>query len=400
MKNNSLRTVMVARELIRYGSVSKEAPWRLIDCERGAFGTRAAPHRKGDEIHKLMDHSYNTFLAGHEMQEEMAKRLARFFNETGLRQISFDGLEGCWASGHGQYARTRYTKIWYDHLSGELKGRVITDASNPGHYFWHIYTRMNWGEPWYAGFRESQTQYRLKNQRYFYRNLMPGMLGWFKMTAETSLEDAEWLLARAAGFEAGFCLVTSPDIVRQNGTGDRVLAAIKEWEAARMAGAFSAEQRRGLRDIKKEFHLEPAGGKVWDFFPVQSVKSAYKKQDSTLELQNPHKGQPLQFIFQAAGDTRASDLSLEIDDSGEVTIPISLEAGNILKYVGGKNAVLHDSRFNVIKSVDIDPAGLFINEGLHTIRVRCRFTGGKDPTLKAEYRMIGSAERIHGQRRQ
>ena len=46
-------------------------------------------------------------------------------------------------------------------------GQVINDASNPGHFNWHIYTRMNWGEPWYAGFRESQTLYRFKNQVLF-----------------------------------------------------------------------------------------------------------------------------------------------------------------------------------------------------------------------------------------
>jgi RNA polymerase sigma factor (sigma-70 family) len=131
----------------------------------------------------------------------VARRLADLFNQTGLMQISFDGLEGNWSTGMGQYGRTLFVTTWYDHLRDDLRGRVINDASNPGHYFWHIYTRMNWGEPWYAGFRESQTEYRLKNQEYFRRNLMPCMLGWFNITAQTSLEDIEWLLARAAGFD-------------------------------------------------------------------------------------------------------------------------------------------------------------------------------------------------------
>jgi len=162
--NNHLKAVVVGNELIRYGGVSENAPWKLLDCQRGAFGTSPAAHKKGDAISKLADHAYKVFLTDAELTVEMSKNIARLFNETGLRQISFDGLEGCWSTGMGQYARTLFVKKWYDHLTDDLRGTVITDASNPGHYFWHIYTRMNWGEPWYAGFRESQTQYRLKNQ--------------------------------------------------------------------------------------------------------------------------------------------------------------------------------------------------------------------------------------------
>ena len=54
---------------------------------------------------------------------------------------------------------------------------------------------MNWGEPWYAGFRESQTEYRFNNQAYFQRNFMPGMLGWLGMTGTTGIAEIEWMVA-------------------------------------------------------------------------------------------------------------------------------------------------------------------------------------------------------------
>jgi hypothetical protein len=141
--------------------------------------------------------------------------------------------------------------------SPALRGQVINDASNPGHFNWHIYTRMNWGEPWYAGFRESQTQYRLKNQNYYARNLMPRMLGWFQMNAETTLEDAEWLLARAAGFDAGFCLVTSPDTVRRNGAGDQHPRRHPPLGNRPPGRAFPEQAKAALRDIQHEFHSRP-----------------------------------------------------------------------------------------------------------------------------------------------
>ena len=97
----------------------------------------------------------------------MAKNLAALYTHTGLRQISFDGLEGNRSTGMGNYGELLFTSSWYKSLSDTLKSHLIIDASRTTHFFWHTYSRMNWGEPWYAGFRESQTEYRLKNQAYF-----------------------------------------------------------------------------------------------------------------------------------------------------------------------------------------------------------------------------------------
>ena len=193
-------------------------------------------------------------------------------------------MEGNFSTGLGQYGRTLFTTSWYERLDSQLKGTIINDASNPGHFNWHVYTRMNWGEPWYAGFRESQTQYRLKNQDYFSRNLMPHMLGWFALREETSVEDAEWLLARAAGFDAGFALAMSLDSNAQQAadgssvgkisenTGN-ILEAISLWETARMSKAFPEDIKLNLQDINQEFHLDEIPGikNQWELLKLQSL---------------------------------------------------------------------------------------------------------------------------------
>ena len=56
-KNNTLKSAVIGNEIIRYGSVSASAPWKLIDCQRGSFGTKASSHNQGDSIGKLMDHA-------------------------------------------------------------------------------------------------------------------------------------------------------------------------------------------------------------------------------------------------------------------------------------------------------------------------------------------------------
>ena len=193
LQNNHLKTIQIGNELIQYSAVSDTTPWKLLGCQRGAWGTTRAIHNKGDNVELLADHGYKVFLTNPELSIEVASNIARLYNATGLRQISFDGLEGNRSTGMGNYGEILFTNAWYQKISPGIRKHYIADASRTSHYFWHIYTRMNWGEPWYAGFRESQTEYRLKNQAYFTRNLMPHMLGWFSLRPNTSPEDIEWI---------------------------------------------------------------------------------------------------------------------------------------------------------------------------------------------------------------
>jgi hypothetical protein len=162
MKNNNLKTIMIDHELIRYRSVSNEEPWTLHDCQRGAFHTVASNHTANTEISKLLDHPYKVFLTDANLTIEVSKNIAKLYNETGLRQISFDGLEGNRSTGLGTYGESLMPYTWYNSLKN--KQDLIIDASRTTHFFWHLYSRMNWGEPWYGDFRESQTENRLKNQ--------------------------------------------------------------------------------------------------------------------------------------------------------------------------------------------------------------------------------------------
>ncbi len=124
MKNNNLKTVMIGEELIRYGSVSEESPWQLLDCQRGAFDTKASSHQSGDKISKLLDHGYKVFLSDADLTKEMSVTMANLYNQTGLRQISFDGLEGNRSTGLGSYGESLMPYTWYTNLSDEL-GRTL-----------------------------------------------------------------------------------------------------------------------------------------------------------------------------------------------------------------------------------------------------------------------------------
>ncbi|MBL6845137.1 MAG: hypothetical protein ISQ73_17005 [Verrucomicrobiae bacterium] len=394
-KKTTMNTVRIGEELIRYQAVSAEAPWFLTGCQRGAWGTKAKDHDRSEKVAKLMDHGYRVFLSNTELSLEIARNIADLFNQTKLAQISFDGLEGNWSTGMGQYGRTLFTKAWFDHLKPALQGSVINDASNPGHFNWHIYTRMNWGEPWYAGFRESQTLYRLKNQAYYSRNLMPRMLGWFQMNAKTSVEDAEWLLARAAGFDAGFALATNPKTVQQNGLGIQVIEKIHQWETARMRGAFPEALKPELQQIEKEFELEASEDGSWQLYPVFSFKQSHQHNEqpgmiafSSYDFVNPHPEQALQFIIQSTGKSQAIDVTLEINSSITLDLRSSLKPGEILKYDGGPEIITYDASWHMLDKRAVNSQIMKIAQGPQSINLGYRFEGN-EPALKLEIRTIG-----------
>lgn len=391
LKNSNLKTVRIGDELIRYGGISESGPWQLFDCQRGQFGTNASAHEAGSEIFKLADHAYKVFLSNPELTLEIGKNLADLYNETGLRQISFDGLEGCRSTGMGNYGEILLTTTWYDHLSDDIKQHYIADASRTSHYFWHIYTRMNWGEPWYDGFRESQQEYRLKNQKYFKRNLMPGMLGWFLMRPGTSLEDIEWLLARSAGFDAGYAFVMNYEALEKNGNSERILELIGQWEKLRMDNAIPDSLKLLMQDVNNEFEHHNGN----EIVQINSNKFTYQNKEkqpgepaySTFTIESQWENSPLCFIISAHG-SQVMDISIEIDNYKTIDIPYWLADKEIFKYTGGNEIIIYDENWIQQERYKVSPDQFLIGKGEHTINFLCNFKGDKGE-VKIEFRTEG-----------
>nr|MBI1230224.1 hypothetical protein [Cytophagales bacterium] len=402
MKNNTLQAAVVGNEIIRYRALTNEESGTLTGVVRGAFGTTASAHEAGTPVGKLMDHGYKVFLSNAELSIEIAETLADLFNKTGLRQISFDGLEGVWSTGMGQYARSLFTKTWYDRLNPELQGQVINDASNPSHFNWHINTRYNWGEPWYAGFRESQTNYRLMNQDFYRRNLLPSMLGWFSMSDQTSIEDTEWLLARAAGFDAGFAFNVSFDNVEKNGHSDQIFDAIRQWERARMTGAFTPEQKLRMENIENEYHLESIKEGLWNLFPyhverfehIQRIRQPGEPVSSVFEFDNPFEPQSPQFIMKLGKGSAsgASKIILEINNFDTFELPLGIKPNQVLKFTGTGILELYDQNWNLLESQALGNTIPKFSSGVNSIHVDAKFDSSDGNVLNIEVKTIGEPE--------
>ena len=396
---NWLRTVMIGQELVRYGKVSERAPWRLTDCRRGAYGTQASAHAQGAEIAKLLDHPYKVFFPNYDMQHEIAVRLARLFNDTGIGHFDFDGHEGAWASGQGDFGLEVFAKTFYDHLDHP----VHNGTSNSQPFYWHINTCCNWGEPWYGGFRSSMAAYRINNQAMLERNFMPKMLGWFLLTPTTTLADIEWLMARSAGYHSGFAMATSLKSLRSNpGTAD-YLDAIRQWEALRMAGSFTQAQRERMRDTDNEFHLRTiseAQFMLHQFVKSEIFEYEYSQRQpgeptgKTWRYESAGEKQPLQFQMQVEGVGSIAHLKLEIDSYILFEIPGQVKGGQMLICDGTKRLRLYDEKGRQKKVVELSTALPMIPPGKHDVHVECDFNGDAAPVVKLQLKSLDRGEAV------
>ena len=398
---NELQTVVIGKELVRYRSVSTNAPWKLLDCQRGAYGTTASEHPRGSAAGKLMDHAYKVFFPNLELQREIARNLARVFNASGLSHMDFDGHEGCLAPGEGTYGNEVFAKEFYDHLDHT----VINGTSPPlSHFYWHINSYCNWGEPWYGGFRDSMQEYRINNQAFCERNFIPKMLGWYLLRTSTCLSDMEWMLARSAGFDSGFALATSLDALRKNTESGPILDALREWEKARRAGVFTPEQREALRNPKREFHLQTVSGGGWDLFPFHDsadfhhelvTRQPGEPTSVQWDVTNPDARQTVQIKLRVAGGGGSiRNPILEINRSATLQIPIEIQAGQSLLIESDAIVRLYDAKGSPVQSFPMKTALPMVQAGTNQISFDCEFQGDTPPKVSVTFKTRGNPTRV------
>lgn len=398
--NNNMHTVMIGDELIRYQSVTKKEPYVLTSCERGAFGTLPASHLKNDTVKKLIDHAYKVFFPNISMQREITVNLAKFFNETGISHLDFDGFEGCLASGEGDYAMCLWAEDFYRTIGHDW----VNGTSRSKPYYWYINTLCNWGEPWYGGFRESMQDYRISNQAMLERNYFPNMLGWYMLTKNTTLPEMEWMLARAAGWNAGFAMVVRMAAIAANPAGMELLDAIREWEKARLAGAFTPRQREMLKDPKNDFHLEKTVENEWNLYRFEKsptfVHEFTEKQPgeptaSTNEFSVDSFEQNLRFIIEVKGETgSAKKFTIQTDNFHEIKISDELKAGETMICDGSDVIRIYDEKGKLKSSVDLKGKIPRLQPGKHRISLDAEFSDGEAAKVEMVVKWMKNPEKI------
>ena len=231
---------------------------------------------------------------------------------------------------------------------------------------------------------------------------MPGMLGWFKMTPSTTIEDITWLMTRSAAYNAGFAFVTDLKTLEANGMTDEIFSILNVWESARLEGKFSKDLMVRMSDLSTEFKLERKDPDIMILTQIFSHRFLHESKTrqpgeplySTFSFDNNSHEQYLSFII-SAQNADISNIVLEINSHRTIKLPVNLKKGQTVKFMNQKTAILYDENWNEISSIPLDKAQFKLSKGQQSVTFDCSFSNTFDKAhAKIEFVLNGLAETI------
>jgi hypothetical protein len=308
--------------------------WRLSGCRRARNGSVAAAHPAGTAARGLLV-TYGTCFApdvDSPLFTQSAAALARLVNDARVARMSFDALEmsdylGYWGSNKYMTLAAR----GFDHA-------VACESSNGvPQYQWHIASYANVGEGMHTLPKAYFEGYLAGNCKASNAAFLPGALGAFTFRTDapehlaSSPDEWEWLLSKAAGYDAAFFFETDMKVFKGNGQTDCILSLVKNWEDARIARAFTDAQRERLREYEMSFRITP-GLERWSVMPLRIQKRFLKADGGATAINNPFAPQPLRFeirVLPAFDYADPRNLPLLPADLGQLRIAEGLSVRSV-----------------------------------------------------------------------
>ncbi len=425
LEGRPLNTVRIGDELITFAGYDRERRC-LFGCVRGAYGTHTAAHGAGDTVKRLWDHGYRTLFPDAALQAKMADHLADTLLACGITRTSFDGLEGCQYTGNGNYGTAEFVRRVLERC-GE---NMICDASMTSNYLWHALSYCNWGEPWYDSARRGGNyMQRVWQQKYFDDNLIPHMMGWYKIFdakgkfEATTPENMEYILSRMAAFDAGIALTLNSRVVRLHGLFDKYLDLIRLWEDFRYRADIPAHVLEKMREESIDWHLERTqdgwllvqqilhrqdldygdqnveteAGMIYQSGRTDAEEK-WKHHSSVYATNNGggEMADPLHFRIRVGhhGHGRMKDLAF-----GNLRFCFEAKGGDYLEFRGGTTLLHYDENFNLLEEICGGsaplPAHLLQPKGQHLNLLHLNYATDYDEAARYELTSISKRAEYH-----
>ena len=298
----------IGDELVTFGAISQESPWRFTKVQRGALGTKAAAHDTGAKARHLKE-CFGLLVPDPEstLFEEIARNHAEIVNSCGFDGIYLDAIDGssilrgpdeCW------YWADKFVFAIQKHLNRP----VGMEMSAMWHHFWQYRTRWQaWDYPQRGHKRFIDIHADSVNGGL----LLPLHLGWWNFQhfnppqVEPTYPDViEYLGAKLIGWDAGISLTGGIDHDRLSAVPlfRRAVDVLRTCEELRRDNTFDETVKAQLRQPGKEFSLIRDDSGNWQFCPSvckSHVASCAEPWSLAWTVENPFAEQPARFRLEA-----------------------------------------------------------------------------------------------------
>lgn len=261
-----IRWLRFGGEMMTYEGFTKERPYRFTGVTRGFAETTRKAHPCG-EIGGLMDVSeyggVDLYISqSADLQDIVADRFAELWRQ-GMGFVYFDGSEGVQPPFAYNVPNAQW-RVWRKLNPAPFLGEGAAKA----HFGWHMLSGSNAFDVFPPEtFKSSIDAYPAREAPIMRKDMTRVNFGWWSVIPPgTTLPDGtisigtqadmwEYGQARALGWDSPVTVQMRLDKLNAHPRRDDLLATMRRWEDVRMRKLLTAEQRRMLRDLKREFHL-------------------------------------------------------------------------------------------------------------------------------------------------
>jgi len=180
------------------------------------------------------------------------------------------------------------------------------------------------------------------------------------------------------------------------------LDAIREWETARLAKAFSQDQMERMKNTNNEFHLEKVNEKGWNLFQYKTFgpfiheklnlqPGAPANTECNFELQSFE--QPFQFKIDVGGTSGSvKKIKLQLDNYTELEIEQELKPDETL-ICDGTVLRVFDNKGKQKNTIALGQKIPMLTVGKHIVLLKAMFTGTESPKLLFTVKALDNPEK-------
>ncbi len=244
--------LQIGDELIAYTAKTNQSPWAFTGCQRGHLGTRATPHKKGEQVrHLVRSYGYHMTDLDTSLLDEVTSNFARVANACGIDMVYFDGSE-CLQGDHWYY-NARLHKAFYDKLANK---NTLLQASSYSHYSWHILARSASADG--HGDLKGYLDQRSGGFTGLARDWMPLDIGWYYGYDPTATPDMyEYVLASTIGYDSSMSFQVSCDAAAAHPFTGEILDLIARYERLRLSSRVPEAVKARLRIDSELTGIQP-----------------------------------------------------------------------------------------------------------------------------------------------
>jgi hypothetical protein len=259
-------SVRVGDEIIRYREMEPGTPCRLVGCQRGALGTKAAAHPAGAKVRGLLS-LWGYFLPDPDstLADEVVRNFGQVVNHCAFDMVYFDASDGI---------SDAYLDRWYYlnkmHLGfyRQFRKDVLYQTSNGtgSDLCWHLIPRSASADG--HGDLKGYLDERWRGILGMGDNWTRPDVGWYYIFTEVRPDQIEYVCAKVLGIDGSISIETSQAALEKHVYGRRMVDMLGRYEQCRLARHFSPSLRTLLCEPGKDFRLAGGPGK-WQLYRAQ-----------------------------------------------------------------------------------------------------------------------------------